>query len=116
MRQWRPINASVISARASWYLTRSGTRRNCLYASREWGVRNGEWGVGNMSFRIPHSPFPTPHSPFPSPHTSLHSQPGYSRHRVREFNALHRVVGAEDSAVGGHQPAIKRTLDVAARA
>ena len=54
--------------------------------------------------------------PFSILDLSLSSQSGHSGHRFREFVALHRIVGAEDSAVGGHQPAIERDLDVAAQA
>jgi hypothetical protein len=45
--------------------------------------------------------FPIPHSLLPTPHSSLRGQPGYSGHCFRKFDALHRVVGAEDSTVGG---------------
>src|SRR5262249_14943416 len=45
----------------------------------------------------------------------LRGQSGHSDHCVREFDALHHAVGTEDSTVGGHQPAIKGNLDVAAQ-
>src|SRR5215510_2648768 len=77
--------------------------RSCSYVSREW-----ESGVGSGK-----DIFPTPHSLLPTPRSLLRSQPGQSGHPFREFEALHRVVGTEDLAVGSHQPTIERDLDVA---
>jgi hypothetical protein len=42
MCPWRPISASAITARALSSPSRSGTRRSCLYASRDCGLRIAE--------------------------------------------------------------------------